>query len=169
MTAPLYWTWDGEAMWPLGRFAKLAREAFTVGRVYRLVEDEERSSASHRQYFAAVREAWLNLPETWSDRFPTAEHLRKWCLIKSGFHVQSTWVVASASEALRTAEILRKLDDYAVVLVDRQTVTHFRAKSQSRREMPKAEFQRSKTAVLELLASMLEVSPEQLTTAGWAA
>ena len=167
---PLYWSWDGECMWPQGRFAKLAQEGFTKGRVYRLVEDEERSSATHRHYFAAVREAWLNLPEIWAERFPTAEHLRKWCLIKAGFRVESTWVLPSASEAVRTGTILRKLDDFAVVVIDRQTVSHFRAKSQSKREMNRKEFQASKEAVLDLLAQMIEVTPDELkSNAGRAA
>lgn len=169
MIPPIYYIWDGHAMVPMDRFARLAEQSFINGRAYRLMVDEERSSASHRQYFAAVREAFLNLPEEWADRFATPDHLRKWCLIKAGFRNERSVVCSSRAEAIRMAAFIREIDDYAVVLASGAAVIHYTAKSQSMHAMGKAEFQRSKEAVLDLLAKIIEVTPDQLSEAARAA
>jgi len=79
MTTPVLFSWDGEAMQPLGeRMAKLCDEQFVIGMRYRLVEYEDRSSKSHNHYFASLAEAWNNLPEDMAERFPSPEHLRKY-------------------------------------------------------------------------------------------
>jgi DNA recombination-dependent growth factor C len=61
--APFPFIWNGEAMVPPRAFARRADQIFVVGQSYTLVEVQDRSSASHRQYFALVREAFVNLPE----------------------------------------------------------------------------------------------------------
>ena len=53
---------DGEAFWPLPAFARIAAERYGAGEVVAMAPAEDRSSASHRHYFACVREAWVNLP-----------------------------------------------------------------------------------------------------------
>src|SRR6476620_1817728 len=64
-TPPIYFTWTGESMEPLARFSRLAEKSFTAGYAYRMIIEEERSAASHRQYMATVHEGWMQLPEPW--------------------------------------------------------------------------------------------------------
>lgn len=145
--------------------AKLADQAFVIGETYTLVEHHERSHASHAHYFAAVKEAWLNLPEEGAERFATEEHLRKFALIKSGYHDERSIVCGSKAEAQRVAAFVKPLDDFAIVVAKEAVVTIYTAKSQSMKAMGKFVFQASKEAVLETLAAMVGVEPKQLSAA----
>lgn len=163
MTAvPFYYTWDGEAMIPLPRFQKACDAAFVAGERYKLEPIEERSALSHRHYFAAVNDAWLNLRETEAERFATSEHLRKWALIKAGYHDERTIVCSSKAEAHRLAAFIKPMDEYAVVLVFDATVRAYTAKSQSLRAMNRKDFQESKDKVLAILSDMIGVKPAEL-------
>ena len=116
---PLTYRWDGESLMPVNQHqARLADKQFVVGETDRLDINEERSAATHRHYFAAVNEAWQNLPEDWCDRFPTSEHLRKWCLIKAGYRDERTFPAKSNTQAVQLAAFIRPIDDFAVVLVN---------------------------------------------------
>ena len=90
---PMAFTWDGEAMRP--RHPRLADRHFVVGETYRLAVHEDRSSASHRHYFAAIAEAHASLPDAWAATLPTPEHLRRHALIKAGYCDSHTLVAAS--------------------------------------------------------------------------
>ena len=147
-------------MLPLAPTMAFAR--FVPGNIYRLIEHEDRSQRSHAHYFASVHDAWQNLPERYADRFPTAEHLRKWALIQSGFHDQRSIVAASKAEALRIAAFFKPLDEHAVIVAREATVVVCTAKSQSSRAMGRDEFQKSKTAVLDMLSEMIGVAPGAL-------
>lgn len=164
MNAPLPFQWQGDSFTPLPRFAAACDQQFTIGEVYRLVAVEERSMNSHRHFFAALHDAWLNLPEAVGDRFPTSEHLRKYCLIRSGFRDERSFVCASKDEAQRLASFVKPIDDYAFVVVSEATVTVYTAKSQSLKAMGKADFQRSKQAVLDICAEFIDVAPEALSS-----
>lgn len=155
------WTDDG-VMKPRGRFAMLADKRFVVGESYRLEVVEERSPESHRHYFASINEAWQNLPEVHSGRWPTPEHLRKWALVKAGYRTETTYIAASKAEALRFAAFLRGLDEYAVIDVGGNVATIYTAKSQSLKEMSRKEFQASKSDVLDVLAQLIGVSTDDL-------
>lgn len=162
---PIIYSWDGETMVPLPRFHKRCDEVFVVGETYTLVPHEERSGVSHRHYFACVKSAWDNLPELEAERFPTPDHLRKFALIKAGYRDERTFVAASKAEAVRLAAFMRPMDQYAVVIVSNAVVTVYTAKSQSMKAMGKKEFQRSKEAVLDVLANMIEVERSELEAA----
>lgn len=159
-------TWDGESMVPRQAFAKRCDQIFTVGEIYRMEVREERSVNSHNHFHAAVHDAWLNLPADKAERFPTPDHLRKWCLIKAGFRDERSIVAASKAEAQRVASFVRPIDDYAVVVVRETVVIVYTAKSQSYRAMGKADFQRSKQAVLDVCAELVGVSGETLRREG---
>lgn len=164
MTAPppLPCTWDGEAFVPLPRFAKLADRHYVVGEVLPMVPCQDRSEASHRHFFAAVHDAWANLPEPWSSLFLTSEHLRRYALVKSGYANRMDIACASKAEAVRVVAGLRKLDEYAVVEVSDSVVTIWTAHSQSYRAMGKKTFQESKDAVLSFCASLIGTTPDRL-------
>lgn len=162
MNAPIVFTWNGEAMIPVGHYIRIANKVFVVGMNYRLVEQKDRSRASHNHYFAAVEEAWKNLPEEYADRYPSPDHLRKWALCKADFADERSIVCSSKAEAQRVAAFIKPMDDFAVVTVRDATVRVYTAKSQSVRAMGKDEFQRSKTAVLDILAEMVGVTAAEL-------
>ena len=83
---PILCTWTGTGFDPASRvWAKRADESYVVGAQYMVEAREARSIASHNFYFAAVHEAFLNLPEAMAERFPSADHLRKYALIRAGF------------------------------------------------------------------------------------
>lgn len=159
---PLLATWDGESFVPLQRFAKLCDRELVVGEQHRIVIEEERSQASHNHFFAAISEAWKNLPDDLAERFATPDHLRKFALIKSGYADERSVVCASKAEAQRVAAFIKPIDDYAVVVVNEATVRFFTAKSQSMKAMGKKDFTESKQAVLDTVASMIGVSADTL-------
>lgn len=162
MTAPpIACTWDGEAFRPLPRLARLADQHFVIGETYPLVVQEQRSQATHAHYFACIHAAWDNLPED-DQRFPTPEHLRKWALIRAGYSDERSIVCASKAEALRVAAFVRPIDEYAVVVARDCVVKVFTAQSQSLRAMGRADFAKSKQAVLDVLAGLIGADPAAL-------
>lgn len=145
--------------------ARRCSQAYGEGETVTLVPVEDRSAASHRQYFAAIHEGWLSLPEHLADRFPTAEHLRKWCLIRAGYSDSQTFPASSAKQARDLAVFLRPIDEFSVVTVQGATVTRFTAKSQSMRAMGKQDFEASKRAVLDYIANLIGVETAELSKA----
>lgn len=168
--APIAVRWDGDAFVPISqRFARQADKDFVIGEVYHMVVEEPRSANSHKHYFAAITEAWRNLPESMDGRFPTADHLRSFALCMTGYRDERHIVCSSRAEALRLAAFIRPMDEFAIVSVDAACVTVWTAKSQNLRAMNKATFQASKTAVLAYLADMLSVPADVLRRQGEAA
>jgi hypothetical protein len=150
---PLQFEWDGEAMRPLHQ--NLADRHFVVGERYQLEVREDRSSASHRHYFSCIAEAHNNLPDHLVEQLPTSEHLRKYALIKTGHADRDSIVCASKAEALRVAAFVRPMNEFAVVTLEGASVTVWTAKSQSIRAMGKAAFEKSKSDVLDFVASLI--------------
>jgi len=62
MTAPLFFFWEGDAFRPIPRHAKECDKRFVIGQSYCLDEIHDRLPRSHRHFFAAVHEGWMNLP-----------------------------------------------------------------------------------------------------------
>jgi hypothetical protein len=159
---PVKFTWTGEEMVPWPQFAAMCDEQFVVGEHYRMQVEEDRSSASHRHFFAAVREAWENLPEKYAGRFPDWECLRKWCLIKCGYANEAHYPAPTPSDAILIAKIISEVDPEIVAVPHGDTVTIYTAKSQAVPAMNREEFQRSKQDVLDLLSEMLGTTVGQL-------
>lgn len=159
---PVQFTWDGESMVPAKWQAKLCDQQFVIGERYRMAPIEDRSETSHRHEFAWLREAWKNLPEKLAELYPSPEHLRKRALIDGGFYTEEVIDAGSNAAALRVAAYVRGHDEFAAVIVRGPAVVVRHAKSQSYRAMDKAEFQASKTSILEIVAEMIGVSPERM-------
>lgn len=157
---PMAFQWSGEAMIP--RIPRHADRMFTVGQVYSLVEHVETSSKSLRHEFAWLHEAWKSLPEELADQFPSTEHLRKRALIDAGFFTEQVIDAGTSAAALRVAAYVRGAEEFALVIVRGPAVVIRHAKSQSRRAMDKAEFQASKSALLDTVSAMIGVSPGTL-------
>ena len=160
---PLWFRWEGDGFVPLTKlWQKRADEQYVVGQQYRLAPYEERSINSHNHYFVCISEAWKNLPEHLAERFQSAEHLRKYALIKTGYRNERSIVAASKSEAQKVAAFVRPMDDYALVVVSERVVTIYTARSQSIRAMNKEVFGESKNAVLDMISEMVGVSAGEL-------
>jgi hypothetical protein len=167
MSAPMMYRWDGEAMQLLPYFQKQADKVFTIGETYRLSEVESRSMRSHRHFFACINEAWNNLDEEDTDRFPSPDHLRKWALTYTPFCTVRQYDAASNAEAIRLRHFLRSGDDFVRVEVDGKTVREFKPHSQAVAAMPNNKtFQASKDAVLDILARKLGITTDALEEAG---
>lgn len=147
------------------RYASICKRQFHAGEEYPLTILEERSRASHNQFFAALQEGFDNLPESIQARWPTADHMRKWMLIETGWFDEKEFDFEGRS-AERKAKMLgafiRTEDAYAristIAIDGGYRVIIRRAKSQSMPEMrTKAEFEASKKAVLDLLESFTNV------------
>lgn len=166
MSAPLTYAWDGEAMRPLARFARLADKEFVVGETYQLAVHEERSSVSHRHYFACIREAWLNLSDADALEYTSEDRLRKRALIATGYFTERRLVLSSPVEARKTVSfMMQRADDGTVFTVAGSIVIERTARSQRMGAggMKKDEFQKSKTDVLEWIAALLRVELKTLT------
>jgi hypothetical protein len=144
------------------RFHWQCDQDYVVGLKYRMDVIEERSVNSHSHFFAAVTEAWNNLPEDQTGRFPSPEHLRKWALIQCNYCHTAHKVFSTKQDSLTAAAMLRAADRYSVITVSDNILTVYTAESQSYKAMGKERFQQSKEKVLELLASMIQVTPKQL-------
>lgn len=162
---PLSYLWSGDSFEILPRHQKQADLDFIVGEIYQLEQVHERSAKSHAQYFAALHQGWLNLPEATAESFPSSEHLRKHCLIKSGFFDKRSIQCSSKAEALRLAAFIKPMDEYAIVTVTGSLVTVYTAQSQSYKAMGKEAFEQSKKATLDLIADMIGVETQELKNA----
>lgn len=163
MSATIPMQWTGEHFVPHHRFRAECDRSFVVGEIYPLALQEHRSSNTHRHFFAAVNDAWLNLPESMAGRFETSEHLRKFALIKAGYRDERSIACSSKAEARRLAAFIKPMDDFAVVTVTESVVTVYTAKSQSMQAMGKQVFQESKTKVLDVIAGMISVEAQALS------
>lgn len=166
MNAPLTYQWDGEAMKPLARFARLADKQFVVGETYPLAVQEERSGVSHRHFFASVHEAWGNLPDHLVTEYSSSERLRKRALIATGWFTERRLAASSVAEARKIAAfMMERADDGTVIAVAGNIVIERTARSQSTgaNGMRKAEFQKSKTDVLEWIAALIGVDVKTLS------
>lgn len=155
--------WDGGAMIPLDRYRGLASRQFRPGVEYAMIPHRGRSEKAHGLYFKALEVGWKNLSDEYSARFPTSEHLRKWCLIKEGYADEHAMVCDNSSKAQATAAICRALDGYAVIRVNDNILTVWTAKSQSHHAMGHEAFTESMNKVLERVADMIGISSQQLT------
>lgn len=160
--SPIACVWTGETFRPLPGHFRRAAEQYGEGEVVTLAPVEDRSAASHRHYFAAINEAFQNLPEVMTERFASPEHLRKYALVRAGYRDERTIVASSKAEAKRLEAFIKPMDEYAFVVRSEATVTVYTAKSQNMRAMGKAEFQASKDKVLTVLASLIGVDVTQL-------
>lgn len=144
---------------------RAADRAYVIGQEYSLTVWEPRSSASHNHQFAWLTEAWRNLPEPLADLYPTEEHLRKRALIEAGYYDETIIDVGNKAGALRVAAAWRGANDFALVIARGPVVVVRTAKSQARGKMDRKTFQESKTAIMEIVAQMIGVTPDDLRNA----
>lgn len=162
MSEPIICTWDGEGFHVLPRARKALDATLVCGLRYSVAIIEERSAKAHQAFFATVTDAWRNLPEDQAERFPTADHLRRYALIKTGFANRRDVVCANNNEALRLAALVKTLDPYSLTMVSERAVAIWTAESQSYKSMGKPRFMQSQEAVRDFCASLIGVDPGTL-------
>src|SRR5690606_39934532 len=164
MSTPILLRYEGEGEFkPASTYwAIRADKEFVIGEVYRMVEHHDRSAATHNHFFAAINDAWRNLPDHMIEEYPTAEHLRKKLLVKAGYAHERSIVSASKAEAQRVAAFIKPMDEYAIVTVREAVVRVYTAQSQSMKAMGANVFQESKTKGLDAVADLLGVERDQL-------
>ena len=155
--APLKCIWyaDDEVLKPVGTSIRSCLEQFGNGEIVTLERNEERSQSSHSHYFAALNEAWQQLPEDLMHEYPSVEILRARALIKTGWCTMKDIVRDGQFEQV-------VIPAYSIIEAQGKVVRIYSPLSQSRRSMKKAEFQQSKDDVLGFVANLVGVSVEQL-------
>jgi hypothetical protein len=172
---------DGEvhrelAMVPIPRYRNIAaRQYGEEGGEHTLMPFEERSMASHNQFFAAVNDHYDNLPErVWylTDqkgeyvlgedghkvvRWPTSTHFRRDLLIRTGWCDVKEFECANRDHAKKLGLFFRAENPYAKVELAGFLVRIKVASSQKIAAMGKADFEQSKKDVLDLAESLTGV------------
>lgn len=118
-------------------------------------EPKQRSHQTHNHYFAAIHDAWENLPEAISGEFPSPQHLRAYALIRTGHCTVNKMVCRTNRDAIEASAFIGKLDDFAVCDVAENVVTVYRAHSQSYKAMGRDLFRKSKEDVLGFLSQLI--------------
>jgi hypothetical protein len=116
---------------------------------------------ARRYFFAAIRDAWANLPEHHKERFPNSEVLRKTALIHAGHCDVITLAVGSKAAAPQIAAAFRMKDAYCVATVRGDVVTVYTARSMARRVLLKKEFLQVAEKVFAWIAESTGVNPAQ--------
>lgn len=164
MLLPIRYDGDGAFSAPPG-FRKRCDKELVIGETLQWQTVGPRSMKSHRFYFAAVNEAWANLPETLCADFPSAEHLRKHALIKTGYCSMKRIVCGDNAEAIAAAAIMQDMDTYALCEVSGRAVTVWRANSQSIKAMGGKAFKESCDKVLTEISRIVGVDVTELRQA----
>lgn len=164
---------DGEALRPDGNFAAAQlHDRLGAGQVVQVDLDPERSAKSHRHAFAFVRTAWDNLPEAMKDApfAKSPEHLRKHGLVVTGFCETDMIAVGDEARAERVAAFVSRaavrMHGYALTAVEGPVVYCHTPLSQSLKAMGGRRFHESKQRLLEWLAELIGVTPEELARMG---
>lgn len=164
MSGPIRCIWRAGAFYPYDASTFRDVNARYAEREIVMLDDAKgRSRNSHDHFFAVVGEAWGTLPEHMRDRLPTPDSLRHYALCKSGYCDVETFVASSKAEALRIAGFVRKGE--VIVTIDGPTVTRLTPHSQSQKAMGARVFQESKAACLDVIAGLLETTPDKLSVA----
>jgi hypothetical protein len=144
----------------------MKRLDYGQGEIINVEEVQERSLKSHARYFAQLSSAWKSLPEHLADNFASADHLRKWALIKAGYRTESHLTgFKTNAEAVATAAFIGKLDGFCICEVRDRTITVYQAESQSIRAMKKERFQRSVEDVERIVSNLIGADVTELEKA----
>lgn len=176
--APIVMTWqdaevidptDGtverrKVMVPAAAYRRKAEAQYQDAANYTLAPVEARSRAAHNRYFAALNDAFSNLPETISARWQNADHFRKWILIEVNEYREKdfTFEGRNAKQQADALAIHFRVDgeDYARVWVtqvgpEKWKVIARWAKSQDHQSMNKVDFKATSDKVVEYAENLL--------------
>jgi hypothetical protein len=120
---------------------------------------------TRRYFFAALRDAWANLPDAMKERWPNAEILRKQALIAVGHCDAITLACGSKAAAPQIAAAFRMKDAYCLATVRGDVVTVYTARSMARRVLLKKEFLAVAERVFHWIAETTGIDPAQSSEA----
>jgi len=150
---PQAFRWENGAFVPLR--PRTAERELTEGRVYWLTElkETEPSGRSWRHMMACLKKAWENLPDEYGDLYPSPTALRKRALIQAGFYDEVVIEHAGgAATAGMLATAFKRQNEFSHVIARDGCIIQRTAKSQ--RQMDRETFNRSKTAIFEIVSDM---------------
>jgi len=160
------------AMVPKLRYGNVCARQFgnEEGGEHTLVPLEQRSRASHNHFFAALSEAFDNLPEHFivDHKWTSFDDMRKDLLIEAGYGEEKTIECASEKHAMMTATYIRDETGFCKISFKRDdrgklTIVRIRrAKSQEHAAMDRQTFEASKKAVLEKLEGIIGLARGEL-------
>lgn len=150
-----------KAMVPVPRFLPLCLRQYVEREQYALGPVENVPNASRGGFFAAVREAWNNLPED-DDRFPRHENLRKRALVAAGWATHIQTVMDTPADARKHAVDLRRVDEYAVIKVSGNVVDCWIAKSIAAGAITAEEWRVVKVRALDFVAGLSRTTRGEL-------
>lgn len=154
---PFLCTWTGAAFEPHKRFLSMLREHYEIGSDVALEEIVQRSGASHRHFFAAIKGAWENLAEEHAAGFPTSEHLRARAMIETGYCTMTDEIFDSHEDAQKAGRWVRQRSPYAVIQIRGNVMRVFDAESLAMHgpnAMRKERFEQCKRDVLDWVAPL---------------
>lgn len=166
---PMPFQWDAAIGVMRPRYPKRSADIYQDQVFYLFVPFKPRSKNSHSHQFAWLHKAWENLPEELSAQYPTEDHLRKRALIQAGFYDEEIIDCETQKAAMVVASFARRHDDFAWIVVRGPLCVIRTAKSQTMfgpNAMDHETFQRSKTAIMEIIAEMIGVTSAQLSGEG---
>lgn len=156
--------WTGSAFRPLGPAPCLPR-----GAVVTLDVQQDRTQAQHRQQFAWIRDAWESLPEAAAGKpwAASPDTLRKHALIVTGYAQAVSIAYETAAQAVEASQasiVTRagRTHGYAIATVQGTSIILLTPESQSEAAMGRQRFLESKAAVLDWIAGLLGVDPDDL-------
>lgn len=112
-----------------------------------------------RHFFAALRDAWANLPDAMRERWPNAEILRKHALIAIGHCDAMTIACGAKSAAPGIANAFRAKDAYCIAIPRGDVVTVYTARSMARRVLLKKDFREVADKVFHWIAEQTGIEP----------
>ena len=118
-------------------------------------ERQRRSQQTHNHYFAAIHDAWQNLPEAISGEFPSPQHLRAYALIRTGYCTTTKIVCRTNRDAIDAIRFVTDLDEFALGDISDNVATIYRPQSQSFKAMGRDMFRKSKEDVLGFLSQLI--------------
>jgi hypothetical protein len=139
-----------------------------VNRPLRVRVFQQRSAKAHRLYFAAIRAAFENWPESYSDFQPDRpEHLRHWLQCKAGAEWRDIidFPVSAHAAVVALIEKLRSEDRSAFVRAAGDKLRVFVPKSIAFDEMDEAAMLPLRDAVFAIIEEIVGVDPVDLVRA----
>ncbi len=168
MFAPFRFLWTGSAMVPISRDHNKAAAQYDEGHFYDLVPFEERSKEEHGQFFAVLREAWAQWPESEKENYRNVDHFRAQTLIALNYCRRQPVVCETEAEAQRWVRVIGSREPYSIVEARGSVVMITTAESMRVERkpgdggMPRKRFNAAKNECFEHWAQILGCAVEEL-------
>jgi len=160
--------WLGDMLEPMRDSQVWLNENMVVGMVYRLDVIFPRDRNLHAARFAALGEAYRQLPERYAKMFVNFEHFRKWLLVKEGYCTIEDFAAASNTEAHRYLLMHERSHDkpghkdFKFAVIEGNVVRIITPTSMGEKSMKPDEFREATSKMLERAADMIGISVSDL-------